>query len=315
MTEQSPEQNPEQSPEQAPGPAAEAAPAPEAAPEPPAAPAQPAYVPEHPAYSTSSYPGWAVPAQALPPAKPRRRTALLVAGALVVAAALGGGGYVLYGRGDGKADGKPSAGPSPAPTKAYGVTSGGSHYGDLGQMLLPVPSGMTPGPDDEEYGNDSVFDAGQARKVLESGQGDGRKPTAAERKQIDAAIDAMHVKGLAIRTYTSFDGDETFEIILTQVGNQLAAQRTAKELGQLNESADTPKGPSVKGYPHAVCIPFGPDADSGVGDWMEAMFCQATEGDLMVQLAVQAVHPMNKMLATTLMAQQLDRIKAPGETV
>lgn len=316
-----PEPAPEPVAEPAPEPVAEPAPEPAAAADPGLAPApeapeapQPVAVPEHPAYSTSSYPGWGVPAQPLPgPARPRRRTALLVAGALVLAAALGGGGYALYGRGDDKPV-KAAVKATPKATKAYGVTSSGSHYGDLGQMLLPVPSGMDPGPDMEQHGNDTVYDAANARKVLETDD-NGRKLSADERKAVDAQLDAMRIKGLALRTYTSEDGNEDIQIILIQVGNQLGAERAAKAFGQLTEGSDVKKGPAVHGYPHAVCIPLGADATPDLGDWFNSMYCQATEGDLMVQLTEVGGHPLNENLATTLMAQQLDRIKAPGESV
>lgn len=307
MTDQTPE--PQPAPDLAPA-------APQPAPDP--APAPP-------------YPAWGAPAAVAPPR--RQRTALLVTGALVAAAALGGGGYALF-DGDDKPLAKPAptATASPKPTKAYGVTSGGTHYGDLGQMLLPADDTVTPGPDFENYGNDAVLDAAQAKKLVEDGDGASRL-TAAERKQVDAQIDAMHIKGAALRTYGSGNGDMEYVITLVQVGNKLAAQAGPEAFRKLAEGSDElRKGPAVAGHPHAVCVMPKPtdsapssgedeDEEDDGGDggddmsWLDGMYCSATEGDLMVQIRVDGPAPLSEDAAATVVAKQLDRIQAPGEGV
>lgn len=299
-------------------------------PEPQPAPAAPQPAPD-PA-PAPPYPAWGAPAAVAPPR--RQRTALLVTGALVAAAALGGGGYALFGSGDDKPLAKPAptATASPKPTKAYGVTSGGTHYGDLGQMLLPADGAVEPGPDFENYGNDAVLDAAQAKKLVEDGDGASRL-TAAERKQVDAQIDAMHIKGAALRTYGSDDGELEYVITLVQVGNKLAAQAGPETFRKLAEGSDVlRKGPAVAGHPHAVCVMPKPtdsapssgedeDEEDDGGDggddmsWLDGMYCSATEGDLMVQIRVDGPAPLSEDAAATVVAKQLDRIQAPGEGV
>lgn len=271
------------------------------------------------------YPAWGAPVPAAP-APQRRRTALLVAGALVAVAALGGGGYALLGPGDGKPLAKPTATPTgtPSPAKAYGVTAGGTHYGDLGRLLLPVGD-MEPGPDFAQYGNDTVLDAARAEKLVEEGDGASHL-SASERKEADAALEAMHIKGAALRTYSSEDGDQQYVITLVQVGNKLAAQAGPETFRKLAEgSAELRKGPAVAGHPHAVCVmpkgssssssDDGEDGEDGEFGWLDAMYCQATEGDLMVQVLVDGPAPLSEDAAADVVARQLDRVQAPGEGV
>jgi hypothetical protein len=314
--------------EQTPGPAPEpeattSEAVPEAVPEaiPEAAPEGAAALPEHPAYSySSSYPGWAAAPVAQPP-RPKRRTALLAAGALVVCAALGGG-YALLRRGG---DGGPSAGHSaapsapatPAPSASYGVTEGGTHFGYLGQLLLPRGDDYEAGPDFEQYGDDTVFDAKKARAVLLDAEG-GPHLGKAERKEVGAALDAMHIKGGALRTYRSADSGDQYLVMLTQVGNKLAAQRAPEDFRKFTKDSDfIRKGPAVPHYPHAVCVLPGAavrEADDRF-DWFDTMYCEATEGDLVIRFQAEGTSPMERDQAARFLAEQLDRVKAPGESI
>jgi hypothetical protein len=286
-----------------------------------AAPEAPAALPEHPAYSySSSYPGWAAAPVARPP-RPKRRTALLAAGALVACAALGGG-YALLGRGgdDGPSAGHrpaPSAPATPAPSASYGVTAGGTHFGYLGQLLLPRGDDYAAGPDFEKYGDDSVFDAKKAQAVLLDAEG-GSHLGKAERKEVDAALDAMHIKGGALRTYRSTDGGDQYLVMLTQVGNKLAAQRAPEDFRRFTKDSDfIRKGPTVPRYPHAVCVLPGSavrEADDRF-DWLDTMYCEATEGDLVIRFQAEGTSPMERDQAARFLARQLDRVKAPGESI
>lgn len=321
--EQAPEQAPDQTPEQAPGPTPDPTPGPAPEAEDAAeAPAQaPAALPEHPAYSySSSYPGWAAAPVAQPP-RPKRRTALVVAGVLVACAALGGG-YALFGRGG---DGGPSAGHSaapsataaPEPSASYGVTEGGTHFGDLGQLLLPRGDAYAPGADFEKYGSDTVFDAKKAQAMLLDAEG-GSRLGKAERKEVDAALDAMHIKGGALRTYRSTDSGDQYVVMLTQVGNKLAAQRAPEDFRKFTKDSDfVRKGPAVPHYPHAVCVLPGStlkEADDRF-DWFDTMYCEATEGDLVIRFQAEGTSPMERDEAARFLAEQLDRVKAPGESI
>lgn len=323
------EQHPQSAPEPAPQPEPEAASQAESEPEPAPAPGAesesqagaeptPAPVPLPAHQSASWYPPAPVPA--VPPKRSRERRDLLVAGALLATAALVGGGYVLFGGSGGKdepaAAATSKATPAPAATKAYGVTAGGTHYGDLGELLLPMQSLLQPGPDFQEYGNDTVLDAAQAKAMAEGGDGT-TELTAKERKQIDAELDAMHLKGAALRTYRRVDSSDVYQVTIVQVGNKLAAGAAPEAFRKLSEGSDLlGKGPAVPGYPHAVCVlpGSGTKDEKDEFDWLKAMYCQATEGDLMVQFQVLGPELL-KPEAVEFMAKQLDRIQAPGEGV
>lgn len=314
-----------------------AAPEPAPAPEVPAPapeevlPVQPAGLPQAPQAGygyPAAYPVWGAPPVPPAPVRKGRRTALLAVGALVVVAAAGGG-YALTRDGGGEGGGpaaRPSATATPTPARTYAVTAGGTHVGDLGQMLLPMPKGMRPGPDIQQFGSDSVLDASRARTLLTGGEGSSVF-SSAQRRKLESDVDAMHVKGAALRTFRTADNRSVYQIVLVQVGNRTAANAGPEAFRDLTAGSDyLEEGPSVPGYPHAVCVQpdsdsgdFGGDSDfDGYDDYDEPsvgmMFCQATEGDLMVQF--QAVgEPVDEDEVTSLLRHQLDRVKAPGEGI
>jgi hypothetical protein len=273
---------------------------------------------QHPAPAAPPAPP-AVPP--VPPARSKERRDLIVAGALLAVAALAGGGYALFGGGSGGSDGggKPAARsaatatPGPTAARAYGVTAGGTHYGDLGELLLPPQPSLKPGPDVEQYGNDTVLSAAQAKAMAEGGDG-AAGLSAKERRQADAELDALHIKGAALRTFRRADGSDTYAITIVQVGNKLAAGAAPEAFRKLSQGSDVfGKGPAVPGHPHAVCVVPGSAAASD-GDCLQEMYCQATEGDLMVTFRVEGPR-VDRSQAVALMAEQLDRIQAPGEGV
>lgn len=288
-------------PEAAAGPRTEAAaPAPEPATEPAeVSEAEPSEAPE------------AEPATASAP-RSRRGLALGVAAALVAVAAGGGIGYAVLHQDD-PADRKPAAAPWKAPnpsrTGEFGATSGGSHYGRLGKLLLPMPDTYEPGPDVEEFGNDVELDARQAASMMKgSVSGLSKK----KRKAVEKAIDNLRLQGAGMRTYTSDDGTYIVEIQIVQMKNkQAAADRTeyfdefTKALGIFRN------GPKIAGHDRARCVlpPTEP------GEKLDDMTCQATEGDLLVTMDVTGSVPLHKTEAADLLRQQLDRIKDPGVAV
>nr|WSX77687.1 hypothetical protein OH826_29880 [Streptomyces sp. NBC_00899] len=274
---------------------------------------------QHPAPAAPSAPPAVLPVPPVPPARSKERRDLIIAGALLAVAALAGGGYALFGSGSGSGGGKPAArsaataAPGHTAARSYGVTAGGTHYGDLGELLLPPQPMLKPGPDVEQYGNDTVLDAAQAKAMAEGGDG-AADLSARERRQADAELDAMHIKGAALRTFRRFDGSDTYAITIVQVGSKLAAGAAPEAFRKLSQGSDVfGRGPAVPGHPHAVCVVPGSAAASG-DDWLQGMYCQATEGDLMVTFRVEGPR-VNRSQAVALMAKQLDRIQAPGEGV
>ncbi|WP_329134869.1 hypothetical protein OG552_20125 [Streptomyces sp. NBC_01476] len=249
-----------------------------------------------------------------PAVRPRRRLALGLAVALVVVLVGGGVGYAALRNGGGD-DAKPSAtpwaAPTPTATKAFGAKSGGSHYGSLSLMLLPVPSGYMPGPDVHQYGNDTVLDTKQATDVMEGDVSDLSKK---ERKELTAEITAMHIEGAGLRTYSRTDGELIVQMELVQMRNKEAARAETEFFGSLKKFLDDGgKAPKVKNYPHAVCVVM--PKDLAVTTDLDSMTCQATEGDIVVTMTANGPSPMDRDEAAGLLSKQLDRIKDPGEAV
>lgn len=241
--------------------------------------------------------------------KSRRGLALGIAAALVAVAAGGGIGYAVLHQDD-SADKRPAAepwkAPIPAKTGEFGAKSGGSHYGRLGKLLLPLPDTYEPGPDVHEFGNDVELDAKQAESMMKGSISHLPKKN---RKAVEKAIDDLHLQGAGMRTYRSSDGLYVIEIQIVQMKNkQAAADRTeyfdefTKALGIFRN------GPKIAGHDKARCVlpPTEP------GKKLDEMTCQATEGDLLVTMDVTGTVPLHKTEAADLLKQQLDRIQDPG---
>ncbi|WP_277439384.1 hypothetical protein [Streptomyces sp. SPB162] len=247
--------------------------------------------------------------EAAPAPTSRRGLALGIAAALVAVAAGGGIGYAVLHQDDSadrKAADAPWKAPAPAKTGEFGVTSGGSHYGRLGKLLLPMPQAYEPGPDVREFGNDVELDDKQAASMM---KGSVAQLPKKQRKAVEKAIDDLHLQGAGMRTYRSGDGTYVVQIHIVQMKNkQAAAERTqyfdefTKALGVFRN------GPKIAGHDKARCVlpPTEP------GEKLDEMTCQATEGDLLVTMDVTGSVPLHKTEAADLLRQQLDRIQDPG---
>ncbi|MFC4030174.1 hypothetical protein ACFO3J_01660 [Streptomyces polygonati] len=247
--------------------------------------------------------------------RPKRGLALGITGALVAIAAGGGIGYAVLEH-DGSRGGaaaaaaaRPWIAPTPSATKAFGAKSGGSHFGSLDLLLLPVDQNHKPGPDVAGYGNDAVLDAQQAQALA---KGDLSWMSKKDRKKVDAAIDALHIEGEGLRTYRSWNGDLVVQMALVQMKNKEAARAEPEFFREFTKAMGIFRvGPKVQGYPQAVCVL--PPAEPG--DQLDSMTCEATEGDLKVTMTVHGARPLDKTSAVDLLRQQLSRIKDPGQAV
>ncbi|MBY8880950.1 hypothetical protein [Actinacidiphila acidipaludis] len=250
------------------------------------------------------------------PERGRRRVALLTAAALVVVAAAGGTGYAVLHHGGSGTDAAahptattPWAEPTPSATKAFGARSGGSHYGSLSLLLVPMPDNYGPGPDVDEFGNDVVLDAGQAQKLV---KGDLSSLPAKERKAIAANVDALHIEGAGMRTYTQHDNRLVIQMEIVQMKNEEAARADTKFFAAFTKAMGIfRKGPKIAGHPQATCV-LSPKVK---GEKLDLMFCQATEGDLMVKMTASGTLPLESAEAATLLRKQLDRVQDPGQAV
>ncbi|MFJ4987982.1 hypothetical protein ACIP9H_29780 [Streptomyces sp. NPDC088732] len=264
-----------------------------------------------------SVPEGAGPSEAAPvagetaaePRRSRRGLAIGVAGALVAVAAGGGIGFaVLQQKDDGKqATARPWKAPEPSKTAEYGARSGGSHYGALGKLLLPVPLGYTSGPDLAEYGNDAEFTGKDAVAVF---QGDIADLPKKERTQLRKTIDAMRIQGVGMRTYSDMSGVIAVDMQIVQMKNKNFARAGTDYFSAFTKALGVFRnGPRIAGHDKARCVlpPKKPGAE------LDAMTCQATEGDLMVSMTVTGLAPLKKDDAADLFKKQLDRVQDPGE--
>ncbi|MDX3076491.1 hypothetical protein ACIP98_23885 [Streptomyces sp. NPDC088354] len=252
----------------------------------------------------------AEPAPEAPSRTSRRGLALGVAAALVAVLGGGGIGFAMLKHqqhDDGKTTAKPWKAPEPQKTGSYGVQSGGSHYGALGKLLLPMPAGYAPGPDMAPYGNDVELADKQAVSAMTEGYRDLPKKS---RDAALKAVDRLRIQGIGMRSYATDDHEMLIEIRIVQMKNKQAARAGTEFFTDFTKALGVFRnGPSIAGHDKARCVlpPKKPGADL---DFME---CQATEGDLLVTMSVSGVAPLDKKAAAEVLAHQLDRIQDPGE--
>ncbi|MFI6155055.1 hypothetical protein ACIBCA_20440 [Kitasatospora sp. NPDC051170] len=197
---------------------------------------------------------------------------------------------------------------APAPTATpYGAKSNGSHFGSLRDLLLPVPAGYEPGPDEGGYGNDTELGTQQLAEQLDA---ELQQVPKAKRDTIRSYWEGLHVRGSGVRTYRTKEDDLLIGLKLRQFNQQ--------EVQRINEytavfTGDTGLfrvGPSVPGHPEAHCY-LMPAPPSAPIDYLE---CSAAEGDLLVIMNAEGPAPLPKDKIIALYAAQLDRLAAPGAT-
>ncbi|MFE7561691.1 hypothetical protein [Kitasatospora sp. NPDC057500] len=194
--------------------------------------------------------------------------------------------------------------PSPAAsTTPFGAKSNGNHFGSLRDLLLPMPDGYGPGPDDGNYGNDAELTADQLSAEID----DDLVPVPKEQQdKLRRFWEDLHVKAAGVRTYRN----------QTVVLGIRLHQFNQQEVQKMNEytavfAGDTGLfrlGPAVPGHPEAHCylMPAPPSAP------IDRMECSAAEGDLLVVLTAEGVAPLPKDKIVNLLTQQLDRLARPG---
>ncbi|MFG3286313.1 hypothetical protein [Streptomyces sp. NPDC048111] len=277
--------------------------------------------PTEPALATEPAPTEPAPAAGPSPAEPtpatepvpvggRRRARLvpLVSGALALLL-VGGGAVAALHVLDGADRDSPTvvmpdsaAGAQATPEATAPATRAG-----LGGRLLPVPTGYELGPDIGEFGNDETLGAQQAGALLK--QGDRGLP-ADQREKWDHAVDGLKVKGVALRSYS--DGTFVTEMRLSQMGNAEAIKNLNDFQRKFMSSLKALRaGPKIGGHANAVCFLLPKDDELK----LDAMFCNAYEGDVMVTTYTYAPAPLDTDAAAVLLRKQLDLIKSPGESV
>ncbi|MFJ6621383.1 hypothetical protein ACIQOW_27895 [Kitasatospora sp. NPDC091335] len=203
----------------------------------------------------------------------------------------------------------PSTAPTPTATATpYGAKSNGSHFGSLRDLLLPVPAGYEPGPDDSGYGNDTEFNGEQLSAELDA---ELQQLPKEKRDKMRSYWEGMHVKATGVRTYRASGDDLVIGLKLRQFNQQ--------EVQRINEytavfTGDTGLfriGPSIPGHPEAHCY-LMPAPPSAPIDYLE---CSAAEGDLLVIMSAEGVAPLPKDKIVALFTLQLERLALPGAAV
>ncbi|MFE2542996.1 hypothetical protein [Actinacidiphila glaucinigra] len=244
------------------------------------------------------------------PRRGRRGLALGIAAALVAVVAGGGIGFAVLQHQ--KDDGKQTShqtwkAPEPKKTGEYGTQSGGSHYGTLGKLLLPVPDTYMPGPDVGEFGNDAEFTGKEAVAVFE---GDLAGLPKKQRDRLHKTVAGLHIQGVGLRTYREAMGAAVFETQIVQMKNKRAARAGTEFFTEFTKALGVFRnGPRIEGHDKARCVlpPKKPGAK------LDTMICEATEGDLTIRMSVSGTSPLEKDDAADLFKQQLDRVQDPGE--
>ncbi|MEU3571308.1 hypothetical protein AB0E96_23220 [Kitasatospora sp. NPDC036755] len=203
----------------------------------------------------------------------------------------------------------PSTGPTPTATATpYGAKSNGSHFGSMRDLLLPVPAGYQPGPDDGGYGNDSEQNGEQLAAEMDA---DLQQLPKDKRDKMRSYWESMHVKASGVRTYLA-DGNDLVIGMKVRQFNQQEVQRINEYTAVFTGDTGLFRvGPAVPGHPEAHCY-LMPAPPSAPIDYLE---CSAAEGDLLVVMSAEGVAPLPKDRIVALFTLQLDRLASPGASV
>jgi len=252
--------------------------------------------------------------EATAPAAPRlrgaRRRIAVRAGSVLVAMAIGaaGGLVELHVVHDGKDGGTASAASASASPTApsYGAKSDGSHFGDLKDLLAPVPGGDSLGPDDAPWGSNTDLTPSQVLTAETSGI-DGL--TSKQRAAVKKLLTAERIRGAALRTYDL--GGQAAEIMLLQANQKSVKFDKEFDAGFAAGTNLYRTGPAIPGHPSEHCMlpPTTP------GDKLDSMECEVSVGDLLVDMHVDGPAPLDTSEAMDLLKQQLDRIAIPDQQI
>ncbi|MCB5166200.1 hypothetical protein LG634_15330 [Streptomyces bambusae] len=205
------------------------------------------------------------------------------------------------------AEARPTAAPTPPSVPE----------GELRKLLLPRPYGVRPGPDLGEDGSEYALSGPVAvERIKEERKG----MRAAERKQRDRILDRLKLTGTAGRSYLDVNGYAAEVRVIRAEGKGLAEfSRFSERVLKLVAKEGEGKTRKVEGHPEASCVQValvpadGPEGKKGEG--VDSLFCSAyTEGTL-VSFEASGAKPFDPKAALGLLADQLDHLKSPGESV
>ncbi len=179
----------------------------------------------------------------------------------------------------------------------------------LRKKLLPVPDYFALGPDIAEFGNDAELSGRQARALMEE-SGRGLPPK--QRREHREYVDKLRLQGVVMRSYTSNTRGFVAEIQIARMANEKAVRDMSGFRSELLDALSVFRdGPRIKGHENAEC--FLPPKDDDTD--LEAMFCTAHQGELLVSYSVTSAKPFPKKDAAELLKDQLDHLESPGEYI
>ncbi|MFB7943841.1 hypothetical protein ACFC6L_02875 [Kitasatospora phosalacinea] len=245
------------------------------------------------------------------PAKPRRRAPRALAAVLAAAlVGVGVGELIIKVHYDEDGPDRPAvAAPAPAPSASgpapWGTGSDGTHFGSLLDLLLPVPDGYRLGPDYKGLGNDDELGAGDVARAQEELLSEVPEKY---RDRLKGALSSLRFTGVGVRSLVPTDDRQMVVLKLTQFDQQTVSEQNAL-FGSLVDDTDLfRRGPQVPGHPGARCA-LPPLV---AGDQLDHLTCYSAEGDLLAQMRVSGVAPLDQNEVVDLFRQQLDRLGASG---
>ncbi|MGW4202072.1 hypothetical protein [Streptomyces sp. NPDC004726] len=204
----------------------------------------------------------------------------------------------------------PSDDPAADPSKGRASTP-------LSKLLLPVPDDYRLGPDLEEYGNDSELTGRQAADLIkESGRGAPGK----KRREFERNVDALGVRGIAMRSFASADNDLVAKMEIIQMKDRKHVRKMYGLVNEMFTFMDMPKGPKIEDHKQSSCYlqPSDDADDSDASDVDEPelnrMVCAAYDSELFLMFTAVGTQ-FDESAAADLLKRQLDHIASPGEYV
>ncbi|MFD0148686.1 hypothetical protein ACWGQ4_01120 [Streptomyces sp. NPDC055721] len=214
------------------------------------------------------------------------------------------------------------ADPTGTPTPADPVSGAakGRASTPLSKLLLPVPEGYWLGSDIEGYGNDDEVAAKEAEALFKK---TSKGLYGKKRREFEKRIDALGIKGMAMRSYASQDSDLQVEVSVLRMKDKKTVRELFELRKEMAEFVDMPKGPRVKDHAkNAACFvvpdPAEPEDAEAKEQWEERLrgvTCAAYDGEVAISVWAVGATRFDKKAVAELLEKQLRHIESPGEYV
>ncbi len=185
----------------------------------------------------------------------------------------------------------------------------------LSKLLLPIPEGYEPGPDEQLYGNDGELGAADATALMKrAGEGlSGKK-----RRAFEKDIDKLGIEGIGVRSFADPADDLVVSVQIARMKDKKRIKDSYRLRKEVMDFLEFPKGPKVKDHRNAVCYTAPEDKELDKEERavaLEHMICLAYDSEVLVTLTAAGAKPFDEARVADLLKQQLDHIESPGEYV